>query len=117
MNNNKRTQRSPEQIIAETESRLLRLRTRQAKAEAQSDPDIKAMMSQKEDILKAIRESKKILGVGPQSAGARIHKHELWIEKIKQECILAAKGLDMHEKDLISAELLIDQGIQEFIKE
>lgn len=116
-NNTKRTQRSPEEIIAETEERLSRLRQRQAKAEAQSDPDIKFMMSQKDDILKAIRESKKILGAGPQSAIARIDKHAAWIEKIKQETILAAASLEENEKSLLVATDKINDRIQGLIKD
>ena len=116
-NNTKRTQRSPEEIIAETEERLSRLRQRQAKAEAQSDPDIKFMMDQKDTILKAIRESKKILGAGPQSAIARIDKHARWIEKIKQETILAAASLEENEKSLLVATDKINDGIQGLIKE
>jgi cell fate (sporulation/competence/biofilm development) regulator YlbF (YheA/YmcA/DUF963 family) len=97
MENNKRTQRTPEEIIAETEARLERLRLRQAKAEAQSNPAVASLMDAKADLMKEVREAKKLLGDGPQSANARIAKHEAWIDKISAEVADA-------ESDLFSAE-------------
>ena len=38
-----------------------------------------------DDLAKEIREARKGLGKGPQSFGARISKHETWIEKIEAE--------------------------------
>ena len=97
MENNKRKQRTPEEIIAETEARLERLRVRQAKAEAQSNPAVASLMDAKADLMKEVREAKKLLGDGPQSANARIAKHEAWIDKISTEVQEA-------ESDLFSAE-------------
>jgi len=85
MNDNKRTQRTPAEIIAETEARLERLRLRQAKAEAQNNPAVASLMDEKADLAKELREAKKLLGTGPQSAEARIEKHEAWIVKINDE--------------------------------
>ena len=102
MENNKRTQRTPEEIIAETEARLERLRLRQAKAEAQSNPAVASLMDAKADLMKEIREAKKLLGDGPQSGNARIQKHEVWIKRIQRE-IMAA------ESDLFSAEAKLMQ--------
>ena len=87
MNENKRTQRTPAEIIAETEARLERLRLRQAKAEAQNNPAVASLMDEKADLAKELREAKKLLGSGPQSAEARIAKHEAWIEKINDEAV------------------------------
>lgn len=97
MENSKRKQRTPEEIIAETEARLERLRIRQAKAEAKSNPAVASLMEAKAALQKQIREAKKLLGDGPQSANARIAKHEAWIDKIQ---------IQMHEaeSDLFSAE-------------
>lgn len=82
--NSKRNQRTPAEIIAETEARLERLRMKEAKQQAQSNPTVAALMEQKAEVQKDIREAKKIVGTGPQSADARIEKHQRWIEKIEQ---------------------------------
>ena len=82
--NTKRNQRTPAGIIAETEARLERLRMKEAKQQAQSNPTVAALMEQKAEVQKDIREAKKIVGTGPQSADARIEKHQLWIEKIER---------------------------------
>ena len=97
MENSKRKQRTPEEIIAETEARLERLRIRQAKAEAKSNPAVASLMEAKAELQKEIREAKKLLGDGPQSANARIAKHEAWIDKIQAQVHEA-------ESDLFSAE-------------
>jgi Na+-translocating ferredoxin:NAD+ oxidoreductase RnfC subunit len=83
--NSKRTQRTPSEIIAETEAKLERLRIKQAKKDASSNPDVAVMLENKAEIQKQIREAKKILGNGPQSGQARIAKHERWIDKINAE--------------------------------
>ena len=70
MENNKRTQRTPQEIIAETEARLERLRLRAAQSEAKSNPAVASLLDSKADIMKTIRESKKLLEDGPQSAQA-----------------------------------------------
>ena len=98
----KRQQRTPQEIIAETEARLERLRLRAAKAEAKTNPAIMSLMDEKAELMKTIREAKKLLGDGPQSANARIEKHEKWIEKINDEVLLA-------ESDLFSAEAKLMQ--------
>ena len=97
MSDKQRNQRTPEEIIAETEARLERLRVRQAKAEAQSNPAVASLMEAKAELQKEIREAKKLLGDGPQSANARIAKHEAWIDKIQAQVHEA-------ESDLFSAE-------------
>ena len=63
-----RKQRTPQEIIAETEAKLSRLRVKQAK---------------QDELRKDIREARKGLGDGPQSFNARIAKHEAWIEKVE----------------------------------
>jgi hypothetical protein len=78
---NKRPQRTPAEIIAETEAKLERLRTKEAKQAAQSHPALASLIVEKTDVQKEIREAKKILGNGPQSADARMAKHYAWIEQ------------------------------------
>jgi predicted component of type VI protein secretion system len=81
----KRQQRTPAEIIAETEARLERLRLRQAQKAAKTNPALSPLMEEKADLTKEIREAKKILGSGPQSAEQRIVKHNVWIAKINDE--------------------------------
>ena len=114
MENNKRTQRTPQEIIAETEARLERLRLRAAKAEAKSNPAVASLLDSKADIMKTIRESKKLLGDGPQSAQARILKHEVWIERIQDEVLLAETDLFTAESKLVSLNAEIATAIEVF---
>ena len=81
----KRNQRTPAEIIAETEARLERLRLRQAQKAAKTNPALSPLMEEKAALAKEIREAKKLLGSGPQSAEQRIAKHNLWIAKIQEE--------------------------------
>jgi hypothetical protein len=80
---NKRNQRTPAEIIAETEAKLERLRMKEATQAAQNHPALASLIVEKTDVQKDIREAKKIVGAGPQSADARIAKHEAWIRKIE----------------------------------
>lgn len=111
MENNKRTQRSASEIIAETEARLERLRLREAKNQAQTDPAVAELLDQKEDIKKQEREAKKILGTGPQSAQARILKHEAWLDKINQEVFLAESNLGRYTEELGDIDNLIQDAL------
>jgi hypothetical protein len=82
-NSTKRSQRTPAEIIAETEAKLERLRMKEAKQQAQANPAVSALLDRKAEIQKDIREAKKVLGSGPQSAKARLEKHYAWIDKIQ----------------------------------
>ncbi len=103
----KRQQRSPQEIIVETEARLERLRLRQAQAEAKTNPALSPLMEEKADLLKDIREAKKLLGSGPQSAEVRIAKHNAWIEKIGEEALEAEATLSSAEQRMseVNAEI------------
>ena len=79
----KREQRTPAEIIAETEAKLSRLRVKAAKKDAESNPQVAALMEELSDVRVTIREAQKGLGDGPQSFNARIHKHNVWIDKIE----------------------------------
>ena len=89
----KRQQRTPAEIIAETEARLERLRLRQAQKAAKTNPALSPLMDEKADLAKQIREAKKLLGSGPQSAEQRIEKHTVWIAKIEMEVDQAVQTL------------------------
>jgi len=106
-NNNKRAQRTPSQIIAETEARLSKLRIRQAKIDAKNTPEAQALLAQRNECLAFQREAKKLLGTGPQSAQVRIEKHEAWIAKIRQESLDAETTVQNMDLEI----LLIDEQL------
>jgi len=114
--NSKRTQRTPSEIIAETEAKLERLRIKQAKKDASSNPDVAIMLENKAVIQKQIREAKKILGNGPQSAEARIAKHERWIRKIENEVRDAEETLSSGEQRLSDIDARIQAKISTIVK-
>ena len=97
-----RKQRTPAEIIAETEAKLSRLLVKQAKQEAMSNPAITPLVAELDALRIDIREAKKGLGDGPQSFNARTEKHEAWITKIEAERFLA-------EDTLVSAEYRKDE--------
>ena len=79
----KREQRTQAEISAETEAKLSRLRVKAAKKDAESNPQVSSLMEELDLTRVTIREAQKGLGDGPQSFNARIHKHEVWIDKIE----------------------------------
>ena len=107
-NSNTRKQRTPAEIIAETEAKLERLRVKEAKQQAQSNPTVAALLEQKAEVQKEIREAKKVLGNGPQSAEARRAKHEAWIRRINNDEVAASRTLETSEQRLAE----IEQSIQ-----
>ena len=80
-----RKQRTPAEIIAETEAKLSRLRVKQATKDAMNDPAIAPLVEELELLRKDIREARKGLGDGPQSFNARVNKHKTWITRIESE--------------------------------
>jgi len=109
----KRNIRTPEQIILDTEAKLEKLRARQIKQQASNDPDLLPLLAEKEAVQKDIREAKKVLGTGPQSAEARIAKHEAWIRKIEDQREDAHDTLGVADQRLGE----IDRQIQALIQE
>ena len=88
-----RKQRTPAEIIAETEAKLARLKVKQAKQDAKSNPAVAPLMAELDGLRKDIREARKGLGDGPQSFNARVAKHEAWINKIEVERMAAQDTL------------------------
>ena len=113
---NTRQQRSPAEIIEETEARLERLRFRQAQREAKTNPALSPLMDEKAGLTKAIREAKKLLGDGPQSAKARIAKHENWIEKIQHEVSVAKLVLAETSERMESVNAEIAQQVEALLE-
>lgn len=109
----KRKHRTPAEILVEAEQRIERLRLRQAKKEAANDPAIKTLLDEKEDAAKRIREAKKLLGDGPQSATERIKKHEAWIERINAEADEARTILSFATTELDDINARIEQAVSE----
>ena len=103
----KRTQRTPQEIIAETEAKLARLQVRAAKQEAKTNPAVADLQERLDTINKDIREAQKGLGTGPQSFDARVEKHQVWIEKIEAQRTEAEELLESSEaeKDSVMAEI------------
>jgi len=98
----KRTQRTPQEIIAETEAKLARLQLKAAKAEAKTNPAVADLYEQLDTINKDIREAQKGLGSGPQSFDARVEKHQFWIDKIEMGRIEAESLLESAELEKMS---------------
>jgi small-conductance mechanosensitive channel len=112
----KRNQRTPQEIIAETEARLTRLRLREAQASAKSDPTLAPLLKHVDDLNKDIREAKKLLGDGPQSGNARIAKHQAWIEKIQLEMSEAVDALEFAEANRASVQAEVVKATMALLK-
>ena len=82
-----RKQRTPAEIIAETEAKLSRLKVKQAKQDAMSNPAVAPLVEELDALRKDSREAKNGLGDGPQSFNARVAKHDAWSEKLEAESL------------------------------
>ena len=107
--------RTPAEIIAEQEQRLLRLKIKQAKTEAQSDPSVQPILEELGELAKEIREARKGLGKGPQSFVARISKHETWIEKIEAEQAEAEDTLSSAEQRKDELDIMLAQAVESLV--
>jgi len=107
----KRNQRTPQEIIAETEARLERLRLREAKASAKSDPTLAPLLKQVDDLNKDIREAKK-----PQSGSARIAKHQAWIDRISLEMTEAYAALEFAEANKAHTQAQVAEAMKAYIE-
>ena len=57
-------------------------------------------MEERDEVQKDLREAKKLLGSGPQSAEARIAKHEAWSMRITEQVDEAEDALSSTEQRL-----------------
>ena len=89
----KRTQRSPQELIAEQQAKLERMQLRQAQADAKSNPALSPLMDEKGDLAK------------------EIEKHEAWISKIEAERFAAEDVLTEAESSLESLNAEINTKI------
>ena len=111
-----RKQRTPAEIIAETEAKLSRLLVKQAKQEAMSNPAITPLVAELDALRIDIREAKKGLGDGPQSFNARVGKHEAWISKIEGERFEAEATLSSAEHRKSEIEVQIATAVNQVVK-
>ena len=110
-----RKHRTPEELILETEERLNRLRAREAKNLAKSNPQMVSLFEQLDKENKIIREAKKILGTGPQSAVIRMEKHKVWIDKIQESADEAIHDMQSAEDRKLTIEKQIEIETQNLL--
>ena len=84
MNDTKRTRRTPEQLIADAQSRLDKLQAKAAESEAASNPLLAPLLDEIKDVEKAELMARKGFSKGPQNFEDRIAKAEARIESITE---------------------------------
>jgi hypothetical protein len=107
-----RKQRSAAELIAEAQAQLEKRLARAARKEALSDPTMSPLVERIDELKKAQREAKKLLGDGAQSAKVRIAKHEDWIARIEAEAAEASHILSDTEREIAEVEAQISAAIQ-----
>jgi len=97
MNDTKRTRRTPEQLIADAQSRLDKLQAKAAESEAASNPLLAPLLAEIKEVEKAELMARKGFSKGPQNFEARIEKAQARILTIQgqmdeaEEVIATAK--------------------------
>tara|TARA_R110001592_G_scaffold56458_1_gene172245 strand:+ start:634 stop:1029 length:396 start_codon:yes stop_codon:yes gene_type:complete len=82
MENNKRTRRTPEQLIADAQSRLDKLQAKAAESEAASNPLLSPLLTEIKEVEKVELMARKGFSKGPQNFDERIAKAEARIASI-----------------------------------
>jgi len=107
MENNKRTRRTPEQLIADAQSRLDKLQAKVAETEAATNPLLAPLLAEIKEVEKVELMARKGFSKGPQNFDDRTQKAMARIEKIeiqKHEAMaVIAKAKTL--KDLLRANL------------
>jgi len=85
MENNKRTRRTPEQLIADAQSRLDKLQAKAAESEAASNPLLAPLLNEIKEVEKAELMARKGFSKGPQNFDERIAKAQDRITKIQTQ--------------------------------
>ena len=80
------------------------------------DPAFAGTVEAMDNLKVEIREAKKILGDGPQSAEVRIAKKQDWIDKIQREALQARETLATSEASLQDLESQLMSAVQEAIE-
>ena len=82
MNDTKRTRRTPEQLIADAQSRLDKLQAKAAESEAASNPLLAPLLTEIKEVEKVELMARKGFSKGPQNFDERIAKAQARIDKI-----------------------------------
>ena len=104
----KRTRRTPDQLIAETEARLAKLQARQASQEAKSNPLLAPVLDAIKDQEKVEMAARKGFSKGPANFDERIAKAQARIIKIESQMANAeaeieeAKAFKTHLRSVLS---------------
>jgi hypothetical protein len=107
MENNKRTRRTPEQLIADAQSRLDKLQAKAAESEAASNPLLAPLLAEIKEVEKVELMARKGFSKGPQNFDERIQKAEDRIVKIQGQKFEAEAVIEKSKtlKDLLRANL------------
>jgi chromosome segregation ATPase len=98
MEKSTRTRRTPEQLIADAQSRLDKLQAKAAESEAASNPLLAPLLAEIKEVEKAELMARKGFSKGPQNFEARIAKAQARIVKVQgqideaEEVISTAKA-------------------------
>jgi len=98
MEKSTRTRRTPEQLIADAQSRLDKLQAKAAESEAATNPLLAPLLTEIKEVEKAELMARKGFSKGPQNFEARIAKAQARIVKVKgqmdeaEEVISTAKA-------------------------
>ena len=99
----KRTRRTPDQLIAETEARLAKLQARQASQEAKSNPLLAPVLDAIKDQEKVEMAARKGFSKGPANFDERIAKAQARIVKIESQ--MANAETEIEEAKAVKASL------------
>jgi len=99
----KRTRRTPDQLIAETEARLAKLQARQAQQEAKSNPLLAPVLDLIKDQEKVEMAARKGFSKGPANFDERIAKAQARIVKIESQ--MANAETEIEEAKAVKASL------------
>ena len=99
----KRTRRTPDQLIAETEARLAKLQARQASQEAKSNPLLAPVLDRIKDQEKVEMAARKGFSKGPANFDERIAKAQARIVKIESQ--MANAETEIEEAKAVKASL------------
>ena len=107
MENTKRTRRTPEQLIADAQSRLDKLQAKVAETEAATNPLLAPLLAEIKEVEKTELMARKGFSKGPQNFDARIQKAEDRIMKISAQKGDAEAIIEKSKtlKDLLRANL------------
>ena len=94
MNDTKRTRRTPEQLIADAQSRLDKLQAKAAESEAASNPLLAPLLLEIKEVEKVELMARKGFSKGPQNFEERIAKAEARIESITAQMAEAEQVIE-----------------------